>query len=33
MVNLFDMNVEIEGILRKDGGMVGSWWTQARKKP
>jgi len=33
MVNLFDMNVEIEGILRKDGGTMGSWWTQTRKKP
>jgi hypothetical protein len=33
MVNLFDMIVEIEGILRKDGGMMGSWWTQTRKKP
>ncbi len=33
MVNLFDMNVEIEGILRNNGSMVGSWWTQTRKKP
>jgi hypothetical protein len=31
MVNLFDMNVEIEGILRKDGGIMGSWWTQTNK--
>jgi hypothetical protein len=33
MVNLFEMIVESNSSLRKDGGIVGSLWTQTKKRP
>jgi hypothetical protein len=32
MVNLFEMIVESNSGFRKDGGIVGSLWTQTKKR-